>query len=446
MKKLLSLLSVLTISGTAVPTTIAASPYQKEENINSDISHQTNNLESLLINRSKRSKNSYNEFKQRTSIFYTFSSQKGEYSLTFTPDFWEEVVILYENEYYNFANKFKNKVIDNIEFSVFESTGSSFDKYESMEKLGEAIHNNWNYINNKWENSDKKSRLRIYFDGIKVNIKIGSRTKNIKYYDAVIKSDDAIKYSNKYLDNLINDFNDFNNSSINLGIIDNNDNNTILNAVKKQNPNLKIEHLEIFEKTPYSHFTYNFSARLKVNKQSTIYSKFILKPKLVYVTKEFLENDLSKLIDNDNLIESWNLNFNSWENEVNRQIKEDIPSFTLEQKRTWKGDKLNNLNDKLLSLQHILTTIDLKFKSNELYDSLTKLKEDINNLKQQIINLNNEINNIKQKLEEGKGLKMCSDIAGNVGTIAQFIPKVGKIISGVAKVTGATCKIISILN
>lgn len=39
MKKLLSLLSVLTISGSAVPTTIAASPYQKEEkNI------QTNNL------------------------------------------------------------------------------------------------------------------------------------------------------------------------------------------------------------------------------------------------------------------------------------------------------------------------------------------------------------------------------------------------------------------
>ncbi|UZQ29885.1 MAG: hypothetical protein OHM56_12375 [Spiroplasma phoeniceum] len=33
MKKLLSLLSVLTISGTAVPTIIAASPYQKEETI-----------------------------------------------------------------------------------------------------------------------------------------------------------------------------------------------------------------------------------------------------------------------------------------------------------------------------------------------------------------------------------------------------------------------------
>ncbi|MFJ1521935.1 hypothetical protein [Spiroplasma sp. ald] len=53
MKKLLSLLSVLTISGTAIPTTIAASPYQKEEKSNSEINYlQTNNLETL--NRNKR--------------------------------------------------------------------------------------------------------------------------------------------------------------------------------------------------------------------------------------------------------------------------------------------------------------------------------------------------------------------------------------------------------
>ncbi|WP_338992236.1 hypothetical protein [Spiroplasma endosymbiont of Seladonia tumulorum] len=53
MKKLLSLLSVLTISGTAVPTTIAASPYQKEEKLNSDINYsKTNNLK--ILSRSKR--------------------------------------------------------------------------------------------------------------------------------------------------------------------------------------------------------------------------------------------------------------------------------------------------------------------------------------------------------------------------------------------------------
>ncbi len=57
MKKLLSLLSVLTISGSVVPTTIAASPYQKKENKkieNSEINYlqQIGNLENLK--RSKR--------------------------------------------------------------------------------------------------------------------------------------------------------------------------------------------------------------------------------------------------------------------------------------------------------------------------------------------------------------------------------------------------------
>ncbi len=57
MKKLLSLLSVLTISGTAVPTTIAASPYQKQKNLNSDINQRTNNLE--ILNREKRENNNF---------------------------------------------------------------------------------------------------------------------------------------------------------------------------------------------------------------------------------------------------------------------------------------------------------------------------------------------------------------------------------------------------
>ncbi len=53
MKKLLSLLGVLTISGSAIPTTIAASPYLKQEKLNSDINYQQiNNLE--ILNRNKR--------------------------------------------------------------------------------------------------------------------------------------------------------------------------------------------------------------------------------------------------------------------------------------------------------------------------------------------------------------------------------------------------------
>ncbi|UZQ29589.1 MAG: ribosome-inactivating family protein [Spiroplasma phoeniceum] len=44
MKKLLSLLSALTISGTAAPTTVAASPYAKQEKLSTNINLQTNNL------------------------------------------------------------------------------------------------------------------------------------------------------------------------------------------------------------------------------------------------------------------------------------------------------------------------------------------------------------------------------------------------------------------
>ncbi|UZQ30665.1 MAG: ribosome-inactivating family protein [Spiroplasma phoeniceum] len=55
MKKLLSLLSVLTISGSAIPTTIAASSYKKQEKLNIDINSKTNNSENL--NRGKRQNN-----------------------------------------------------------------------------------------------------------------------------------------------------------------------------------------------------------------------------------------------------------------------------------------------------------------------------------------------------------------------------------------------------
>ncbi|GAA6238819.1 MAG: hypothetical protein SPLM_09350 [Spiroplasma phoeniceum] len=75
MKKLLSLLSVLTISGTAVPTTIAASPYQKEKELNSDNNYKkTNNLEKL--NRHKRAIPSLNipEVKQLGCVMWTSSS------------------------------------------------------------------------------------------------------------------------------------------------------------------------------------------------------------------------------------------------------------------------------------------------------------------------------------------------------------------------------------
>ncbi|RUO86533.1 PQQ-binding-like beta-propeller repeat protein [Spiroplasma endosymbiont of Megaselia nigra] len=69
MKKLLSLLSILTITGTAMPITIAASSYKKEEfKLDSNINYsQTNNLKNL--NRNKRENNQINNFSGIVKLF-----------------------------------------------------------------------------------------------------------------------------------------------------------------------------------------------------------------------------------------------------------------------------------------------------------------------------------------------------------------------------------------
>ncbi|WP_338989422.1 hypothetical protein [Spiroplasma endosymbiont of Seladonia tumulorum] len=67
MKKLFSLLSVLTISGTAIPTTIAASPYQKEEKLNNNIDYlQIDNSENLI--RNKRQNRSFKNYNNKLTI------------------------------------------------------------------------------------------------------------------------------------------------------------------------------------------------------------------------------------------------------------------------------------------------------------------------------------------------------------------------------------------
>ncbi|WP_425377625.1 hypothetical protein [Spiroplasma endosymbiont of Polydrusus pterygomalis] len=65
MKKLLSLLSILTISGSAMPTIIAASPYKEEEiklENNGIIYSQTNNLENLKRDKRQYENSNLNNF------------------------------------------------------------------------------------------------------------------------------------------------------------------------------------------------------------------------------------------------------------------------------------------------------------------------------------------------------------------------------------------------
>ncbi len=124
MKKLLSLLSVLTISGTALPTKIVASPYQKEETKleNNEISYlQTNNLKNL--NRVKRQEITY-PILEDVLIDLRKTSMKKPMQFQIT-DSWCVMAIL--------KNIFDNNILNNkdLKETEQEEIASFFQKNEN---------------------------------------------------------------------------------------------------------------------------------------------------------------------------------------------------------------------------------------------------------------------------------------------------------------------------
>ncbi|MBW3059460.1 hypothetical protein D6D54_08450 [Spiroplasma poulsonii] len=132
MKKILSLLSVLTISGTAIPTTIAASPYQKEENIKD-------------IVRFKR-----NIHPSRLDVKYDWSSTWNKMIATFSPsvinDIWR---------YKSASNNFDEfKAIFKVGmFSGIWKDHRVTDSY--IDNLAMCIWNNWGTIDSVFNQTGK---------------------------------------------------------------------------------------------------------------------------------------------------------------------------------------------------------------------------------------------------------------------------------------------------
>ncbi|PWF94104.1 ankyrin repeat domain-containing protein [Spiroplasma poulsonii] len=114
MKKLLSLLSVLTISGTAVPTTIAANPYQKQEKLNNNLNYQqTNNLEKLI--RNKRN----NEDKNYSTWFQAAANGEKKKIIDLIKNYREELInSVYKNNYTALALAVLNNHIDIVKLLI----------------------------------------------------------------------------------------------------------------------------------------------------------------------------------------------------------------------------------------------------------------------------------------------------------------------------------------
>ncbi len=443
MKKLLILLSVLTISGTAVPTTIAASPYKKQEKLNSNINYlQTNNLENLI--RKKRSDdnfdksdNTYNEIGEikDNRKWWDLRDPRFHYFIKLTPIFWREIVDLYNYcKIKNFSiDMFSEVIEERIKKEFKDFFDMSYSEYEnddgkrvlmhhwSSYTLGRMIYNNLDNINNEWDKSNKTKRIRILFnfyywesppDNTRwIDQKYIDRTfewyqsyisANIEYNNQDERRYDYNNYNDNYkINNLKSDFKYFNKDSIDLGIIDDNENKTIFDYLKKQNPNLDISQLEIIKKEDYSQLKKRASAQIKfkIENKSDKYPKIFLKPKLLFITKIKIQ-EISNQIENANLFQQWNSNFNQWKKEKIRQITEDIPKYGEDErgqalKRTWTGELLIQINNNLLSLNHILETIDNKFQIHELNNTI---EQEVRDLKENINNLKNSINEIRGEI------------------------------------------------
>ncbi|UZQ30768.1 MAG: hypothetical protein OHM56_04435 [Spiroplasma phoeniceum] len=140
MKKLLSLLSVLTISGSAVPTTIAASPYKKQEQIQKDnlkISKCNNsyiekftNIESDIRNIAVDSKkNIYFSMSETNDVnYYVYTLKQGE---------------TIANKVLGIQNTYVNSIVVDNNDNIYIATGLTYNFNGSLYllKQGENFAN-----------------------------------------------------------------------------------------------------------------------------------------------------------------------------------------------------------------------------------------------------------------------------------------------------------------
>ncbi len=467
MKKLLSLLSVLTISGTAVPTTIAASPYQKETKLNSNINYQAaNSLETL--NRNKRSWNSQSRNENRINS-KRFWNGKRNYWPWFSRDNWIKIQKIYKesNTYDVFEPKFIN-IIDNINFDENECPRDHYWK------IAKAIWNDFSTINNKYNSSKINYGLymEIWNDAKlnknSVDLQCFSNCPNNSWYKEKIKflglSDNykgeiGLDTDSKKIlffgnDNQFHSY--FNGTGINKAkiynkIIIKNENNKVIKEIIINGTDSMQDIVNKYNLQ--NGINYDYGYNIEIWSAEPKRTHFILDDRNDYFYFVVDNPRLQKfIIINDKLLQfdfyqkqyfglllEWQENFKTWKNELNRQIKEDVPSFSIEQKRTWKGDKYNQLIDKIHSWKQDFKIIENSENINKIKHRITKLQDDINVLKNKIDELYNKVEEIKNS--SNSKLTTCSNTFGLISPIASLYPLYGTAVSAITGIISASCTI-----
>ncbi|KAI92298.1 hypothetical protein [Spiroplasma melliferum] len=211
MKKILNLLTVLVISGTAVTTSVAVSPYQKEETIkNTNINEQqTDNMKEL--NKNEKEENNINMFgffekhvksyfnnfvelskkniKSLINNFLNFAVEKIfnlEYLSSDKNDFYAKEQIEFFNN--NFFHKF------NMDFNDGKITGtmSSDSKRVSSER---TITEDWTKYAKNWEEFETKFP-QIEFIGLWAQLGGRGDDETVKEFKMPTKLNSTVRLMN----------------------------------------------------------------------------------------------------------------------------------------------------------------------------------------------------------------------------------------------------------
>lgn len=208
----------------------------------------------------------------------------------------------------------------------------------------------------------------------------------------------------------------------------------ILTHVQRLNQNLDMTNLVVRDKG-------DISARI-VATESSAY----LTDSSVTVNYLIARN----LHDSAELLKQWKINFELFLIETKRQMDEDVPSFSKELKRTWRGDKQNDIRIYLMQLQQNIEINLNNYHIKQLYHRVQSLENDLKNLHDVIEKFMNNAfcANRSKKIDGAKG---GVEFFGKVATMfpevefavasAEVVPFVGGVLAGASVLMSAYCYI-----
>ncbi|WP_425381229.1 hypothetical protein [Spiroplasma endosymbiont of Polydrusus pterygomalis] len=267
-----------------------------------------------------------------------------------------------------------------------------------------------------------------------------------------IRTDDCSYYQNIYLDNLQRDFPIWNSyTTINLGLINDNINNDIRQAIKQKYLNFDVNQISIVDKTNYSYFSKIFSAKIYVSTDSQ-YSFGNLRPTFTYITKTKLK-EISNYIANHNLTKQWIEHINDWITttfpikmktlNVDIQLLKDTYPLGKEldnkiniKKQEMKVDQKEILRNYIREWSYVSTLVSHELELDELNKNVQGLKTSFETIKNQVNDLNNRI-----QILENVWNWNCANIVGIAGGVIFVIPVIGTIGGAVATINAGACAI-----